>query len=314
VREVVVGMTAEAQRTVPVTTAPTAHSPRWAVVDLSRGIAIVAVVAFHLTWDLGDLGLISWRISAHWSGKVIAHIIAGSFLFLVGVSLVLAHRRGIRWRSFRRRESQLVALALVITAFSAIYQPREVVTFGILHAIALVSLIALTAVLAPRWVPWALAIVAVALPWLLHLPGRSPWVSWTGLADGTQPSLDWQPVLPWIALTFVGIGVMRSLLDADEEVATVASVSGVSQVSGEELTTVASVLPRSGISGEEVTTVASVSPRSGISGEEVATVAKLRGWRPAGGPLSWLGVLGRHTLAIYVIHQPVLYGVLWLVA
>ena len=142
-------MTAELQRTRE-SVVPAAHSPRWAVVDLVRGIAIVAVVAFHLTWDLGDLGLISWRISAHPAGKVIAHAIAGSFLFLVGVSLVLAHRRGIRWRSFWRREAQLVLLALAITGFSAVHQPRAIVTFGILHAIALVSVLALPAVRAPR--------------------------------------------------------------------------------------------------------------------------------------------------------------------
>lgn len=246
-----------------MTTAPTVHSTRWAVVDLARGLAIVAVVAFHLTWDLGDLGFISWRISAHPSGKVIAHVIAGSFLFLVGVSLVLAHRRGIRWRSFCRREVQLVALALVITAFSAIYQPREVVTFGILHAIALVSVIAVPTVRAPRWVPWSLAIIALVLPWLVHLTGRSPWISWTGLADGSRPSLDWQPVLPWIALTFLGIGVMRWVLAA---------------------------------------------------GEEVTTVARLQAWTPAPGPLSWLATSGRHTLAIYVLHQPLLYGALSLLS
>lgn len=268
-------MTAELQRTARLTTA---HSPRWAVVDLLRGIAIVAVVGFHFTWDLGDLGFISWRISAHWSGKVIAHVIAGAFLFLVGVSLVLAHRRGIRWRSFCRREVQLVALALVITAVSAVYQPDEVVTFGILHAIALVSLVALPLVRAPHWAPWLLAVVALALPWLVHLPGRSSWISWTGLADGSRATLDWQPVVPWLALTFVGIGVMRWLLDA----------------------------------GEEVTTVARGSSVSGRSGEEVATVARLRAWRPATGPVRWLGVLGRHTLAIYVVHQPLLYGALWL--
>ncbi|GGB33011.1 hypothetical protein GCM10011492_24490 [Flexivirga endophytica] len=239
------------------------RTARWAVVDVLRGIAIIAVVAFHLTWDLGDLGFISWRISAHWSGKVIAHAIAGSFLLLVGLSLVLAHRRGIRWASFWRREVQLVALALVITGFSAIFEPGELVTFGILHAIALVSLVGLPVVQAPRIVPWALAVVALVLPWIVHLPGRSPWVSWTGLADGTEPSLDWQPMLPWIALTFGGVGLMRWLLD---------------------------------------------------TGEEATTVARLRAWRPTATPVRWVGVLGRHTLAIYVVHQPVLYGALWLLA
>ncbi len=245
------------------------------------------MVLFHLVWDLGDLGFISWRISAHESGKIIAHTIASSFLFLVGVSLVLAHRRGIRWKSFWRREIQLIALGLVITGFSAIFEPDQLVTFGILQAIAVVSLLALPTVRAPRVVPWLLAAVAVVLPLVVHLPGRSPWVSWTGLAEGTRPSLDWQPVLPWVAVTFVGVGLMRWVLD----------LAGAATVPG-----------------EEVATVASVSSESAVSSEEVATVARVRAWRPAPGPLQWVGVLGRHTLSIYVLHQPVLYGALWLIS
>lgn len=233
-----------------------------------RGVAIAAVVAFHTAWDLGELGLISWRISAHWSGKVIAHTIAGTFLLLVGVSLVLAHRRGIRWGAFWRREVKLVALALLLTVASLIYQPGEVITFGILHSIAVASLLVLPSVRAPRVVPWALAVVALVLPRLVHLPGRSSWVSWTGLADGTRPALDWQPVFPWLALAFVGVGLARWVLDAGD--------------------------------GEEVATVAG---RSG-----------LRSWEPASRPTRWLAVAGRHTLAIYLIHQPIVYGVLWLVA
>lgn len=245
-------------------------APRWAVVDVARGVAIVAVVAFHTTWDLGDLGLIPWRINAHWSGTVLAHTIAGSFLVLVGVSLVLAHGRGIRWRSFWRREAKLVALALLVTAVSWIYLPSEVVTFGILHSIAVASVLALPTVRAPQAVPWALAVLSLVLPWLVRLPGRSPWVSWTGLADGTRPALDWQPVLPWLALTFAGVGVMRWLLD--------------------------------------------VAARSGGSRGEHSTVAGLRAWRPRAAPGRWVGVMGRHTLAIYLIHQPVIYGLLWLLA
>lgn len=269
---VVVGMTAELQRTHQVTTDAAARAARWAIVDLLRGFAIVAVVGFHLTWDLGDLGLISWRISAHWSGKVIAHTIAGSFLLLVGVSLVLAHRRGIRWKSFYRREVLLVALALLITVVSAVYQPREVITFGILHAIVVVSLLALPAVRAPRWVPWLLAVLSVAFPWLVHLAGRSPWISWTGLADGTQPSLDWQPVLPWIALTFLGIGVMRPLVAAAER------------------------------------------NTAAVSGRPQRWAARVKGMPLEGPACRGVKWLGRHTLSIYVVHQPVVYGALWLVA
>lgn len=236
-------------------------APRWAVVDVVRGVAILAVVAFHTTWDLGDLRLISWRISAHESGTVIAHAIAGSFLVLVGASLVLAHGRGIRWTSFWRREVKLVVLALLVTLASWVYQPGEVITFGILHSIAVASVLVLPAVRGPRLLPWVLAVVALVLPWLVQLPGRSASVSWTGLADGTRPALDWQPVLPWLALAFVGVGLMHWL---------------------------------------------AASP--------TAAVARLRSWSPSRAPVRWVGVFGRHTLAIYLLHQPIVYGVIWLLA
>ncbi|WP_158607711.1 DUF1624 domain-containing protein [Flexivirga caeni] len=250
-------------------TAPT-HSQRparWAAIDLARGVAIVAVVAFHTTWDLGNLRLIRWNIGEHFAGTALAHTIAGTFLVLTGASLVLAHGRRSRWPAFWRRELKLVACALLLTAASWVYQPREVITFGILHSIAAASLLVLPAMRGPRWTAWAAALVAVALPWMIHLPGRSSWSSWTGLADGTRPTLDWQPVLPWLALAFAGVGVMRWLLSPGR-------------------------------------------PGS----EHAAASAKLRSWQPAFKPARWVATAGRHTLAIYLLHQPIVFGVLWLVA
>lgn len=235
--------------------------PRWAAVDVLRGVAIVGVVAYHLLWDLADLGFIGWHIGVDPVGKVIGHSISGTFLFLVGASLVLAHGDGVRWRSFWRREAQLVALALLLTAATYVYSRDQVVTFGILHAIALISVLTVLFVRLPVVVTLLAAALAVALPWLVHLSGTSPWVSWTGLADGTRPSLDWQPVLPWIAATFLGIVVMRGLV------------------------------------------------RAGDRGSRPALA--LRAWQPGGFTGRWLVTAGRHTLSIYLLHQPILYGVLW---
>nr|WP_279672373.1 heparan-alpha-glucosaminide N-acetyltransferase [Flexivirga meconopsidis] len=233
---------------------------RWVAVDVARGVAIVAVVLFHLVWDLGSLGFIDWQINAHRSGKIAGRVIAGSFLALVGVSLVLAHGRGIRWRRFWRREAQLVVLALAVTVFSWFYDRDELVTFGILQAIAVASVVSVGFVTLRPVFAYAAALVALALPWVVHLPGRSPWVSWTGLAEGSRPSLDWQPLFPWIALTLLAVGLTRQVVAA--------------------------------------------------SYEPEGWAHRLREWQPADPVTRALAVTGRHTLSIYLVHQPVLYGVL----
>ena len=68
---------------------------RWPILDLARGWAVVAMVVFHFTWDFSYFQLISYDISTETSGRIAAHLIAGSFLFLSGVGLALAHCGGL---------------------------------------------------------------------------------------------------------------------------------------------------------------------------------------------------------------------------
>jgi len=81
------------------------HGPgaRIELIDLARGAALAAMAVYHFTWDMEFFSYVQAGTTAVGGWKIFARCIASSFLFLVGVSLFLAHRDGVRWPGFWRR-------------------------------------------------------------------------------------------------------------------------------------------------------------------------------------------------------------------
>ena len=77
---------------------PATPRGRMDALDVARGLALLAMAVYHLSWDLRWFGLVDWPVDSSRGWRIFAGLIAGSFLVLVGVGLVLAHGRGIRWR------------------------------------------------------------------------------------------------------------------------------------------------------------------------------------------------------------------------
>jgi uncharacterized membrane protein len=229
----------------------TAAAPaRIVALDAARGAAIVAMVAFHLIWDLGNFGYIDRDFPYSAGVKLFGHAIAIAFLFIVGVSLVLARARGAGWGAFRRRFFMIAGAAGLVSLGTYIAFPQAFVFFGILHCIALSSLLA-APLLALRW-PAALfaAVVASLAPLVFSHPLFNPiWLSWIGLSTIEPLTNDYQPLLPWSGAVFAGVAT--------------------------------------------------------------AKVWRAQNMAPIGagfraGVMSWLG---RRSLALYLLHQPVLFGV-----
>ena len=99
-----------------------------------------------------------------------ARLIAGSFLFLAGVSLVLGHYPVIRARSFTIRFAKIAAAALAITGVTWFAFPDSFIFFGILHSIAAASLIGLIFLRLPALLTLAAAAAAFAAPLYLRSP------------------------------------------------------------------------------------------------------------------------------------------------
>jgi len=183
--------------------------------DLARGAAIVAMVIYHFAWDLTNAGVIAIDVGVDPAWRWFAHIIAATFLALVGVGLVLSIRDGFRRRSFLKRLAFIVAGALGVTLVTWIVFPDEFVYFGILHAIAVMSVLALPFLWLPIWAALVGAVVSLAAPYFLTGSAfDSPFLWWLGLSASPPGSVDFVPVFPWFAAALVGIAAARLALQA----------------------------------------------------------------------------------------------------
>jgi uncharacterized membrane protein len=232
------------------------RSRRVDAIDCARGLALLGMAIYHLGWDFADFRLAPPMLPFTPGMRLLSHVVASAFLALVGVSLALAHRKGLNLRAFWRRLAIVAGAAALVTAGSLVFAPGEPITFGILHCIAVASLIAAPFVTAPAWASLAMGLAAIAAPWL----GRStlfdpPWLLWLGLGEALPNTLDWRPLLPWAGVVFLGLGAAR----------------------------LPGVLER-------------------------LTAAKR--WRAMSTPARAICFTGRHSLPIYLVHQPILIGLL----
>jgi uncharacterized membrane protein len=190
--------------------APAPRRRIWAI-DAARGAALVGMAIYHLSWDFAYFGIAPRSLPADPPMRLFSHGVAGAFLLLVGVSLALAHASGINWRGFWRRLAIVAGAAALVTLATRAFAPDEAITFGILHCIALASLLALPLLNAP---PWA-ALIAAALTFAAPLlPAGalfdSPALVWLGLSRWIPATLDWRPLFPWAGFVFVGLAAARA--------------------------------------------------------------------------------------------------------
>lgn len=202
---------ADSQATAP-------KSPRILLIDTLRGIALIAMATYHLTWDLEFFGYLDPGTATQGFFRIYARSIASSFLFLAGVSLVLAHGRGIRWISFWKRFAIVAGAAAAISIATYIAFPHEWIYFGILHNIAVSSVIGVLflrlpiaiAVIAPLLIVVAMIADASVMPGFLHSPAfDTRWLSWIGFAELPPRSNDYVPLFPWLAALLAGVAIAR---------------------------------------------------------------------------------------------------------
>lgn len=230
-------------------------------VDVWRGLAIVAMVIYHLTWDLHAYAEVYVDLfSPFWF--YFQRSIASSFVLLVGISLTISYNRarqkaggtqGLYWKFFRRG-LKVVGIALGITLVMKLTGAGRI-DFGILHMIG-VSILLAYPFLRFRWLN--LIFIAILMPLSYYLKTipvtTSAWV-WLGITPPGYAPQDYFPLVHWFAVVLIGVFLGNLIY-----------TNGVRHFSLPDYSHFF--------------------------------------------PFNVLGFLGRHSLLIYVIHQPILIAIL----
>lgn len=229
------------------------RSPRLPAIDIARGVALIGMAVFHFTFDLEYFGLVPGGTILSLPWRSFARLVAGSFVFLAGVSLVLAARGGLRWPSFWRDTGKVAAAALLVSVVTYFALGPAWVFFGILHVIVVSRLLGLGVLRLPALALAGLGALVWALPYVVQSPAfDSRWLAWIGFAELQPLSMDLEPVFPWFGPFLLGMAFAKAAL---------------------------------------------LTRQPGGDGGM------------PGRALAWAG---RHSLAIYLLHQPVLMGALFL--
>ena len=215
------------------------------------------MAVFHVVVDLELFGHLPPGTSQQGLWPWFARAVAGTFLFLSGISLWLAHGGGIRWRPFLRRLGVLIVAASGITLVTWLAMPDRFIFFGILHAIAAASVAGLAVLRLSSATILIIAALVLIAP--LVLSGGmfdAPALLWLGLSEWRPASMDFVPVFPWLAPCLAGIVAARWA-------------------------------------------------------EEVGLLTRLPDQTPMTALARHAAWPGRHSLAIYLVHQPVLLALIW---
>jgi len=186
---------------------------RWDLVDALRGVAILAMIVYHFSWDLSFLRLIQTDITIEPGWQWFARGIAGSFLVLVGIGLALAHEGRFNRAAFLRRLAKVAGAALAVTLVTFLAFPESYIFFGILHCITVSSILALPFLRAPVWLALTAAAASIVLPFVLIGPQWDhPWLDWLGLGVRDPVTNDYVPIMPWFGMVLIGVAVGKLML------------------------------------------------------------------------------------------------------
>lgn len=240
-------------------TSPSTPAARYWEIDAARGVAVIAMVFFHLMWDLQFLGMSNVNVfSTPW--QTFARGIGSSFAFLMGLSLTLVAARYQTWADFWTyvlwRGGLVFGLGMLVTLVTLVALGEQYVRFGILHLLGSMLVLAAPFVSLPVWRTLTVGLLMIVLGALLTGQTASTHVL---LPLGVPPRgvvmADYYPLLPWGGVTLLGVAFGRLGYPDGQRRVVLPALAGVA-------------------------------------------------------PLRVLRFLGRHSLPIYLLHQPVLLGML----
>lgn len=185
---------------------------RYDRLDALRGLALVWMAVFHFCFDLATFRLVDANFYTDPVWTTQRTVILSLFLLCAGAGQAVAAAQRQSWPRFWRRWAQIAGCALLVSLGSALMFPKSWISFGVLHAMA-VMLIAARLLAPLRGWLWPLGLAIVLLPqWIGHPFFDTRWTNWVGLVTHKPITEDYVPLLPWFGVMLWGVAATQMLL------------------------------------------------------------------------------------------------------
>lgn len=139
---------------------------RFEALDLIKGIAVIHMILFHISYDLDFFHFIDIEMTKDPFWYCQPKIIMFMFLICVGMGVSLGHRNKIKWDAILKRTIKIGLVAISISIVTYFLLKGRWIFFGILHNITISSLLALAFIRIPK-ISLALGI-ALIVPTLIY--------------------------------------------------------------------------------------------------------------------------------------------------
>lgn len=165
--------------------------------DILRAIAVIWMIIFHVSYDMRMFGMNNIDFAqGFWFA--FPRIIAGTFLFCVGIALNYTHREKVKTSALFKRLKQLGISALLVSIGTYFTFRSQWIYFGTLHCILAGSLLGAFFVHRRK----AALVVMIFLLFLQYVAGFDiKWVS----SVLQRPSMDFIPIYPWFWVILAGL-------------------------------------------------------------------------------------------------------------
>ena len=179
-------------------------------IDSFRGVALFAMVIYHLVWLLNLYGYTRFELFTDPFWLFARTAILSSFLLISGFVVGLAGTAPRSWSRYLRRLGILVAAALLVTLGTLFSFPEAYIFFGVLHCLSVSAVLLLAFLRLPWWTVGVIGALWIVVPYLPQTPTfDQPWLLWLGLVSRLPITNDYVPLFPWFGVVLLGLSAGR---------------------------------------------------------------------------------------------------------
>tara|TARA_Y100000768_G_C23968725_1_gene679343 strand:+ start:478 stop:1242 length:765 start_codon:yes stop_codon:yes gene_type:complete len=202
---------------------------RYQEIDILKGVAVICMVIFHFFYFPNQYGFKEINYNTNFLNTLakIAQII---FIGSVGINLTLSYDRSEKKNESKKdyykkqffRIFKILGFALFMTIFSYILFKDKFIKFGILHFIAITSLL-LFPLINKKLIIQIITIISIIIYYLIktnptlfsNVPEKLAFV--LGFYNNSYSSIDHFSIFPWIIITLLGINIGYIIKDNKPE-------------------------------------------------------------------------------------------------